>query len=235
MRILAFDTSSPVSAVAVVDAGRVLAQDDSPEQGRHGEVLLPRIQRQLELAGVALAAIELIAVGQGPGSFTGLRIGLATAKGLALASAIPLRGVCSLRVLARGIVDRGELVVVALDAGRGEVFGAAHRCLGGRLEPLLPPLRALPEELARRVAELSRGPAVLCGGGARRYMPEFAAVLGRGAVLAEAGHDLPRGRHVAQEAELCMRSEGVSDLATLEPTYLRGSDAKLPDEPLVLD
>ena len=234
MRILAFDTSSQLTAVAVTDCERVLAEDHSVGEGRHGDLLLPRIRSQLEVAGVDLGAIELLAVGVGPGSFTGLRIGLATAKGLALATSIPVRGVCSLRVLARGAIELGEVVVAVIDAGKGELFGAVYRRDADALEPLLPPLRALPEELARRIAEIDPGPAVVCGGGARRCMPLLAAALGGRAVLAEVSRDLPRGRHVAHEARLRMQSEGPSDVALLEPVYLRGADAKLPTEPLVL-
>jgi tRNA threonylcarbamoyladenosine biosynthesis protein TsaB len=234
VRILAFDTSSQVTAVAVTDGGRLLAEDHSPGEGRHGDLLLPRIRSQLETAGVALASMDLLAVGVGPGSFTGLRIGLATAKGLAVATSIPLRGVCSLRVLARGAIELGEVVVVAIDAGKDELFGAVYRRREEALEPLLPPLRAVPEELARRIAEIDPGPAVVCGGGARRCMPLLAAALGGRAVLGEALHDLPQGRHVAHEARLRMQSDGPSDVALLEPVYLRGADAKLPDEPLAL-
>lgn len=232
MRMLAFDTSSAICAVAVVDGQRVLWADNSPSDGRHGEVLLPRIASGLVASGVALSSIELIAVGVGPGSFTGLRIGLATAKGLALATATPLRGVCSLRVLARAAIDQGDVVVAVIDAGRGEVFGAMYRWGGDTLETLLAPLRAVPEAFARRVAELAPSRAVLCGGGARRYLPLLDAALGSRAFLGEEQHDLADGRHVAREALSCMRSSGRSDLASLEPVYLRDSDAKLPAEPL---
>ena len=102
MRVLAFDTSTAVTAVALLDGVRVLAEDEGPNEDRHGDVLLPRVQGVLAGAGLALGEVELIAVGIGPGSFTGLRIGLATAKGLALATGIPRRGVCSRRALAAG-------------------------------------------------------------------------------------------------------------------------------------
>ena len=118
MRILGFDTSSLVTAIAVTDGDRVLAHDDRSSEQRHAEVLLPRIEAALASAQVGLSAIELIAVGIGPGSFTGLRVGLATAKGLALATKIPLCGVSSLRVLARGVASRAEVVLAALDAGK---------------------------------------------------------------------------------------------------------------------
>jgi tRNA A37 threonylcarbamoyladenosine modification protein TsaB len=140
--------------------------------------------------------------------------------------------VCSLRVLARAVIDQSEAALAMIDAGRGEVFGAMYRRDGDGLQTLLAPLRALPEVFAERIAELAFGRAVVCGGGARRYMPVLDTALGERVFLAEEKHDLADGRYVAEEARSCLRSEGPSDLASLEPVYLRGSDAKLPAEPL---
>ncbi len=242
MRILAFDTSSAISAVAVCDGDRVLAQDDSPAEdgGKHGEVLLPRIEAVLAAAGLRLQQLELIAVGVGPGSFTGLRVGLATAKGLALATGIALRGVGSLQVMAAGALAREQAAraLAVLDAGKGELFAAAFARVAGAqpLQPLLAPQRMLPQALAQRVAALAAAgePLWLCGGGARRGFEQLAAVLGPGARLVEPALDLPQGRHVASEAWREWQAQGASDVAALEPVYLRGSDAKLPDEPLSL-
>jgi tRNA threonylcarbamoyladenosine biosynthesis protein TsaB len=234
MRVLAFDTSSSISAVAVTAGDRVLAEDHSAGSKHQGDVLLPRIAAVLAAAGVPLSAIELIAVGVGPGSFTGLRIGLATAKGLALATSIPIAGVCSLRVLARGVIDLRELAIPVLDAGKGELFGAVYARRGEALQTLLPPLRAQPDELAQRIASVAHGASVLCGGGARQHFQALRAALGADASLADIERDLPQARHLAREAVLRVACEGPSDLATLEPVYLRDSDAKLPSEPLRL-
>ena len=100
-RILAFDTSANATAVAIVDGDRVFAEEAiETTSGRHAETLLPRIERCLAASSLTLADLELIAVGVGPGSFTGVRVGIATAKGLALATGIPVRGVVSLASLA---------------------------------------------------------------------------------------------------------------------------------------
>lgn len=236
MRVLAFDTSSAVTAVAVTDGDRVLAHDDRLGEQRHAELLLPRIEAALASARLELRAIELIAVGVGPGSFTGLRVGLATAKGLALATKLPLCGVSSLRVLARAIEARAKHAVCVLDAGKGELFGAVYRAAGGELEPLIAPLRAEPAAFARVLLErgLPLADTLWCGAGARRYSEELAAVLGGAVALAEPSCDVPSGAQVAAEGVALFRREGPSDLGALEPVYLRGSDAKLPDEPLAL-
>jgi tRNA threonylcarbamoyladenosine biosynthesis protein TsaB len=236
MRILALDTSSDLTAVAVADGERVLAEDDAASVDRHGEVLLPRIEAQLGAAGLSLVQIELIGVGLGPGSFTGLRVGVATAKGLALATGIPICGVSSLEVIARGVLDAAELAAVVLDAGRGELCAAVYARAGDHPELVLPLLRAAPEVAAERVAEALRGAgsALLCGSGARSHARAFAGALGGGVQLAEASRDTPRGRYVAAAARALLASQGAADRAALEPLYLRESDAKLPDEPLAL-
>ena len=245
MRVLALDTSTPICAVAVLDGERVLAEDDRASEARHGEVLLPRVRAVLAAAGVAPDALELVAVGIGPGSFTGLRTGLASAKGLSLALSLPLRAVCSLRALAAGLsgdaVPADALRIATLDAFAGDDPLAV---------PLLAPLRATPEEAEARLHELaesarSRGVAVrLCGSGARRH-PGLLGALGPlaapGAVpssstaLAEPAFDTPRGRHVARLGLAHFAAEGPSDLATLVPSYLRDSDAKLPTRPLSVE
>jgi tRNA threonylcarbamoyladenosine biosynthesis protein TsaB len=236
MRVLAFDTASLVTALAVTDGDRVLAHDDRSGEQRHAEVLLPRIEAALAHAQLGLSAIELIAVGIGPGSFTGLRVGLATAKGLALATNIPLCGVSSLRVLARALEAQAQVALAVLDAGKGEVFGAAYLRAQAGLETLLPPMRAEPSAFARALLAhaVPVASAVCCGAGARRYAAIFAEVLGAAPALADPSYDTPSGVHVAAEGRAVLRAQGPADLGALEPVYLRGSDAKLPDEPLAL-
>jgi tRNA threonylcarbamoyladenosine biosynthesis protein TsaB len=236
MKILALDTSSVLTAVAVADGERVLAEDGSPSGDRHGEVLLPRIQAQLSAAGLSLSQIELIGVGLGPGSFTGLRVGVATAKGLALATGIPICGVSSLEVLARGVLDAADRAAVVLDAGRGELCAAVYARAGDHPELVLPLLRATPEVVAERVVEAlhGAGSAVLCGSGVRSQSLSFARLLGPRAQVADATRDTPRALHVAAAARARFASQGAADRAALEPIYLRESDAKLPDEPLAL-
>jgi tRNA threonylcarbamoyladenosine biosynthesis protein TsaB len=244
MRVLAIDTSTPICAVAVLDGERVVAQDDRPSEQRHGELLLPRVQSVLVAAGVSPPALELIAVGIGPGSFTGLRIGLSTVKGLALALSIPLRAVCSLRALALGLPAAAALRVAAMDAGKGELFLAAFAgddvMRASSRASALAPRRATVAEAARVLAELAAasapagGPLQVCGSGARRH-PQLLLALGDRAVLADAALDAPASRNVARLGLAAFRAEGPSDLAALVPSYLRDSDAKLPARPLSIE
>jgi tRNA threonylcarbamoyladenosine biosynthesis protein TsaB len=247
MLVLAIDTSTDRTAVALVRDGQVIAEDadaalpEGEAPARHGDVILPKIAAQLQAAGVAPAALDLIGVGLGPGSFTGLRVGLATAKGLALAAGVPLRGVSSLEVIARGAFEaaRGsqpgaappEQVFVVLDAGRGELYGAGYA--GASLAPVMAGERAAAAELIARVAQVAHGDCLLCGSGVRSHGAALRAAL-PAARFADPGHDLPAGHDLAQAAAEAFARSGPSDLGGLEPIYLRDSDAKLPAKPLAV-
>jgi len=236
VKVLAIDTSTPLGSVALVADGQVRAEIAASVQARHGRVLLPHVELVLSRAGVAPEEVDLFAVGIGPGSFTGVRVGVATAKGLALATGRPLRGVISLGALARGL-GAAPFAVPVVDAHRGEVFAAAFCAPEGALgDPVVAPFHAPPEEAGRRLrAVLGPGLAVLCGDGLRRYEEPFCAALGGPFRLAPPLLDPPRAAVVAQLAEEDFARDGPSDLAALEPLYLRPSDAKLPAEPLVVD
>lgn len=225
MKVLALDTSTFVGTVAVLRDGVLLAEWSASVRATHGETLLPHVARALEQAGIAARELDLIAVGIGPGSFTGTRIGMATAKGLALAEGKPLRGVSSLRVIAAGM-PAGALRAVAVDAQKGELYCALYAYEGAELEERVAPFHALPGEAAARLGAL--GPVWLAGDGGERY-PEFAAGLTfeRAPKLC----DVPRAAVLAHEGARAFTRLGPSDLASLEPLYVRPSDAKLPSHP----
>jgi len=129
--LLAFDTATPHVTVALHDGDSVVATFESEESMRHGEMLAPGIASVLEIAGAVPADLSAIAVGVGPGPFTGLRVGLVTARTLALVRDLPVHGVCSLDILAAAGIDAGlEDFVVATDARRKEVYLASYA--GGR-------------------------------------------------------------------------------------------------------
>lgn len=229
MRILALDTSTMVGTVAVLQDGELLAESSASVRASHGETLLPRLVRALEHAQLALADIDLFAVGLGPGSFTGVRIGVATAKGLALAEKKPLVGVTSLRVLARGM-DGGSLRVVAVDAHKSEVYAALYE-LGddGQLRERVAPFHAAPARAAARLREAAPGERLwLAGSGLSRYGEDLIGPLGPEVVRTPAYCDVPRAACLAYEAASLFAEQGPSDLSVLEPLYVRPSDAKLP-------
>jgi len=234
MRILAFDTSTAIASVAVVCDGTTLVQTETGVQAKHGEMLLPRIEAALKQSPINFADIDLIAVGIGPGSFTGIRVALATAKGFAIASGKPFVGVDSLRVLARGAVWRPSLIGTVIDAYRGEVYQALYRIDNlGQLNEILAPMHAYPEEAADRLHRLSHGaPTRICGDGARRYAQYYVDIFGMSLEFLESSADRVHAANLAIEAEALFRKRGPSDLISIEPVYLKPSDAILPKHAL---
>lgn len=235
MKVLAFDTSTEATAVALVEGPQVLFEDRSGAgPARHGETLLPRISLGLSQAGLRLDQLQLIAVGLGPGSFTGLRVGLATAKGLCLATGLPVVGVGSLPTLAAAMQgpDTHARVVLA-DAHKGEVFAAAYEAPAGATPvELLAPAHLGPDQAAQRLGQLGR-PLQVGGQGLRRYGEVFQGALSE-ALWAPTEFDIPCARTLARLAIARFSAQGPDDLALLEPLYLRGSDAKLPGKALTV-
>jgi tRNA threonylcarbamoyladenosine biosynthesis protein TsaB len=185
---------------------------------RHATGLLEEVERAAAAAG-GWAAVDLLAVGLGPGSFTGLRVGISTARGLSVSLGLPARGVCTLDALAAGIAETGteDERLAVLDGWRGEVFAALYSAHGERIwEPAV----YRPEELAARVAELERPPSV-AGSGAVRFRDELAR---DGVRIADDSDPVHRvaGRHVCA---LAAAAEG-EDRDGLAPIYLRPPDAE---------
>ena len=217
MILVALDTASPstVAGVMRADGSVVEARDDPPpgSRGEHASRLLPLIEHALE--GIGWSAVERIAVGVGPGGFTGLRIGIAPARALAQAHGLPLVPVGSLAVLAAGAEGA---VAAVLDARRGEVFAAVYD--SGR--ELIAPAALAPEALAARLKQLDR-PVQAVGDGAVRFRQEL-----EGAGVAIPADD--SSAHRISAAPLC-RLGAVGEPAErdkLLPDYRREPDAKPP-------
>jgi tRNA threonylcarbamoyladenosine biosynthesis protein TsaB len=204
--LLAFDTATPHVTVALHDGAAVVAAYESDEPMRHGEMLAPGIAHVLAEAGVTAAGLTAIAVGVGPGPFTGLRVGLVTARTLAYEREIPVHGVCSLDILAAAGIDAGlDEFVVATDARRKEVYLASY--VDGR-----------------RV----HGPEVVKPVDARTELP----VVGRGAVLYPEFFPNAAGPEHPLAALLCdvVLNERF-ELLDPNPLYLRRPDAAEPGKP----
>lgn len=134
MRILAVESSGLVAGAAVVEDGRTLAEYNINYKKTHSQTLLPMVNAISEMIGLDLSTIDAIAVSAGPGSFTGLRIGSATAKGLGLALDKPIAAVPTLEALAYNAYGISELVCPIMDVRRGQVFTALYRFTGGEME-----------------------------------------------------------------------------------------------------
>lgn len=220
MRVLAIDTSTLLGSVACVVDGELRAEVSARVRARHGETVFTLLEQVLAHAEVERASIDLIACGLGPGSFTGTRVGVAAAKGLALALDKPLVGVSTMRALA--LAAPGEVLAPVVDAHKGEVFVGVYARTFEGLEERMPSAHGPPDAMRALVAAHPR--AVIFGSGARRYPEAFEAALGP-------LFDAPRAAVIAFEAIEKLEREGADDRATLEPIYLRPSDAKLPGTP----
>ncbi|THV10789.1 tRNA (adenosine(37)-N6)-threonylcarbamoyltransferase complex dimerization subunit type 1 TsaB [Nocardioides caeni] len=210
--LLAFDTAAPTVTVALHDGTDVLAQATSEAGMKHGEQLAPLVQRVLDEASATPADLTGIAVGVGPGPFTGLRVGLVTARTMAHVLAVPLHGVCSLDALALEAVAAGEVegaFHVATAARRKEVYLASYDATGRRVSG---PLVDRPAVLA------TTDPVV--GEGARLYPDAFPD--GRAPLRPDAGW-LARGVVT-----------GRVEVLPAEPLYLRRPDAQIPAAPKAL-
>jgi len=240
MLVLAFDTSTirgsvgwirlpspagPADPAAVESHAEIIA----PAEPGHAETLLDRIDSALALGRWTLDEVGLLAWCRGPGTFTGLRIGLATAKGLALARGLPMVGLSSLETLALCAPAEGVMVPL-MDARRGEVWGAVYRrsLVAGvpRVEELAAARVLGPDEVPGLAGEAAGGdPVLLLGSGALRYRERLG---GLGAVLPpDAAVVRPFWMAIAAWGRF--EERGADDPATAEPVYLRAPDARLPD------
>ncbi|MBK5233297.1 MAG: tRNA (adenosine(37)-N6)-threonylcarbamoyltransferase complex dimerization subunit type 1 TsaB [Thermoleophilia bacterium] len=220
--IVGFDTATDDTVVGASVDGETVTESVIPPgpEGRpvHSQGLLGAVTEAAEAAG-GWSRIDRIAVGTGPGTFTGIRIGLATANGIALSTGIELAGVSTLATLARPMLGPDHVTLALLDARRGEVFAALYGPAG---EVLREPFVCGPDELASRIGEFDPG-LVVGGPGAVRFREELdradIATVGP-----EAGFNLLSAGAIC-ELGASVDSEQLSN--PLEPTYLRVPDAQL--------
>lgn len=225
MTILAMDTATMVSSVAVAAEERVLAELTAETRFTHSETLVANIEKVLRLADVNREELSAVAVSLGPGSFTGLRIGLAAAKAIAYALSIPLVGVPTLEVLAAAFPSPGAVVAPLIDAQKGNGYFALYRFTETGLVCEKDVCVASPEEIADAIAN-EESPVTLAGDFARKLMQK-GVELPKNASLAPITHRMPRAALVAVRAIARLQNgEGKSPME-LEPIYVRRSEAEV--------
>jgi tRNA threonylcarbamoyl adenosine modification protein YeaZ len=220
MRLAAIDTSTALGSVALFDEGRLVAEEEARVSNAHGESLLPMVSALFDRHGWTAASVQRWAVGIGPGSFTGVRVAVATVKGVVLATGAELVGVTSLDALAEGVGGSQDLVVSVVDAGKGELFVQARHA-GGLL---LPPTHVRAPDVAERVRAIAPAGArvVIAGEGARAV--DWSSLGTNVARVSEAPHDLPRASAVGRVA----LARPPQDADALEPLYVRPPEITLP-------
>jgi tRNA threonylcarbamoyl adenosine modification protein YeaZ len=227
--LLAFDTATAAVTVTLHDGARVLASEGAQTPRQHGELLAGLITKTLAAAGAQRGDLTAIAVGTGPGPYTGLRAGLVTARVLGSALGIPVLGVCTLDVIARAaaLAAAGREFIVAADARRKEVYWARYTPSGQRITD---PAVAFPDDVAAA--------ADLAAAGSEQGAPPL-PVAGEGAQLYPALGACPippRYPDAAQLAEIAAAQlppilAGTAQPEPAEPLYLRRPDARVPGRP----
>jgi tRNA threonylcarbamoyladenosine biosynthesis protein TsaB len=227
MRLLCIDTTTVAGSTALTEDDRLIAQEQQGVAGTHSERLIASIEHLLGVARWELADVEGVVVAIGPGSFTGLRIGLAAAKGIAMTLRRPIAGVSSLASLALNGRGFAGTVVALIDARRGELYAAAWKVdVAGRMKAVLKEQVAPPEAVARELKKI-RGELLLVGDGALCAYDRMRRAIGRRAALAQGAALWPQAANLASLALKRLRRERVDDLATLVPNYIRHSDAEI--------
>lgn len=224
MLILGIETSTPHSSVCLASNDTILASAGVGRRQRHGEFVVPAIEFCLAQAGVAVADVTGVAVGIGPGLYTGLRVGIVTARTFAAARRLPTVGLCGLDVLAFQVRHVRRPICAAVDARRGELFWAFYRCIPGGVQRATELRTGSPQRLAGEI-EASGEECLVVGDGGHRYADVLtgdgrAQVAGLGAAFPDAGH-------LVEIAIPRFEREETIRPAELEPLYLRAADAKI--------
>ncbi|OAT79959.1 tRNA (adenosine(37)-N6)-threonylcarbamoyltransferase complex dimerization subunit type 1 TsaB [Desulfotomaculum copahuensis] len=226
MYVLGIEAATPVAAVAVINEQKILAERLVNNQRTHSVNLLPMIKAVLEDGAVGPEQLDGIAVSAGPGSFTGLRIGMSTAKTLAQVWGLPVTGISTLEALAHPLTGQAGLLCPILNARKNEVYTAVYETRAGRLSRLAGPLAEEPEKLAARLFSLGH-PVTLLGDGVAVYGEMLQRYLGGLAFFAPAAAALPRGAAVAELGLARLAAGEGEDPLLLLPRYIRLSEAEV--------
>jgi tRNA threonylcarbamoyladenosine biosynthesis protein TsaB len=227
MNILAIDTSTSFASIAVAVDEQIVAESLLNTNRTLSARIVPEIERLLTTAGLAIADIDLFASSIGPGSFTGVRGGVATIQGLALATGKPCAGFSSLAMLAMNFSFSTILICPMLDARKSEVYTALYDCSSSLPSPLVNDCVLSPAALLEQIAVTTGQPVIFVGDGARLYRDLIAERLGDQALFAPFPlHNL----HAANGVLLALHAfqhDALLEASQLLPVYLRASDAEL--------
>ncbi len=216
--ILAIETATPHGSVALVRGDEVLGELVLPPGRQMSATLLPAV---MELMAGRVPA--RVAVSAGPGSFTGLRVGMAAAKGFCFGWGVPLVPVPTLHALAHRFPLEGTTICPVLDARKKEVYAGLFRWEAGRCGRLCPDMAVAPEALPAR---LPPGPILFCGDGAAPFGPLFRERLGLRAGFPAPGDEFPRASSVGRLAALLGPGGAQGACRSAVPAYLRASEAE---------
>ncbi|MDA8126096.1 MAG: tRNA (adenosine(37)-N6)-threonylcarbamoyltransferase complex dimerization subunit type 1 TsaB [Deltaproteobacteria bacterium] len=224
MRILAIECATSTVGLALLDGETVRGELYLNLGSHHAEVLLPALEKLLAMTGVTLGSLDLLACTVGPGSFTGLRIGVSTVKGLALALDRPVVGVSTLEALAQNVLPTDRLICSLLDARKSQAYTGLYRMgaegfpVGEGRERLIGIDDLLPE--------LDQGEVLFVGDGALAYAKAIKDALGKRAIFCDSGKARLLASSVGVVGRRRYQEGAVLDMLTFAPRYLRPSTAE---------
>ena len=224
MRILALETSAKAVSAAVTEDGKVLASGYQDTGLTHSRTLMPIVEHILKNTDLTVQDCDAIAVAAGPGSFTGIRIGVSAAKGLAFAAEKPAIAVSTLAAMARNVAWLNGLVICAMDARRQQVYNALFRAEDGSLTRLTPDRAISLEDLAAEIKADGR-PKIIVGDGARLCYNDLSE-RGISCRMAPAHLVMQNAVSVALEAEELAGAGQLLTAQELQPVYLRPAQAQ---------
>lgn len=227
MNVLALDTSTSMASVAILSAETVLSESAFTCNRSLSARLVPEIDHLLELAGLGIGDIDLFAASTGPGSFTGVRCGVATIQGLALATGKPCLGFSSLAVLSMNFMRAAYPVCALLDARKSEVYAGLYDCSGSFPNPLIADCVMPIEQFMEQICSHSNLPVIFAGEGAQRYREAIISHRGDLALLAPTSQNIGRAAHGAMLAFESFHNGTTLSPEQLLPDYIRPSEAEL--------
>jgi tRNA threonylcarbamoyladenosine biosynthesis protein TsaB len=223
MIILAVDTATTSCSVAIIDKKCVLAEVTLLREETHTKHLMDMIHTAIGFSGLKLSDLDGFAVVRGPGSFTGLRIGITTVKGLAAGLKKPLVGISSLETLAMQASHSPYLICPLLDARRGEVYFSRYRLIEGRLNEEAKEQVCAPENAIRDINEA----CIFVGNGALLYQKMLSSMMGDSAFFVPMPQNTIKASTVAFLSLNKFQNKDTDDIDRFIPHYIRKSDAEL--------
>lgn len=227
MNILALDTSTSLASIAIISSEAIIAESTFACSRTLSARLVPEIEHQLELAGLKYDDIDLFAASTGPGSFTGVRCGVATIQGLALATGKPCAGFSSLSMLAMNFSLTPHPVCALLDARKQEVYAGLYDCSTTLPTTVIADCVLPIEQFLEQIAARTTTPVVFTGEGAQRYNEAILIRMGSQALLAPLSLNIGRAAHGALLARESFQNGTTLSPEQLLPDYIRPSEAEL--------
>ena len=223
MRILGIETATKTGSVAIVTDSGVIAEYTLNIELTHSERLMATVDRVIKDTGLAVSDLDGFAVSIGPGSFTGLRIGLSAVKGLAFVTNKPVAAVPTLKALAWNLPYAQYPICPLLDARKKEVYAAIYQNQDGSLTQAMPeatiPLKDLAEKIADKI--------VFTGEGANLFRNEIQSLFGERAFFAPLSALVPSAASVAELGLMMLKAGGAADADSLTPLYIRRPEAEV--------